>query len=317
MSELERYISDLKQKLTGASLVITGEKPLAYGIQITVGEGKAGVPVNIYSGKKGISVVVGGSDGSPLKSAVRAVIDGRPIVSESSPEMTPDEPGLPPGFETVADFDYRWIGTDESGKGDFFGPLVVAGVRVDKDTADKLAAIGVKDSKALTDAKAQALAAQIRTICPDAFSELEMNPARYNSLYDQFRAEGKNLNHLLAWAHARVLEDILEKGPCRFALADKFADERFILSRLMAKGRQLVLVQTPRAERNVAVAAASILARDRFLARMDDQRARYGMELPKGASAKVVDAARAFAAKYGKQALVEVAKVHFKTIDQI
>lgn len=217
----------------------------------------------------------------------------------------------------MADFDYRWIGTDESGKGDFFGPLVVAGVRVDKETAAALAAIGVRDSKTLTDSRARELAAKIRGVCSGAFAELVMSPSRYNSLYDQFRSEGKNLNHLLAWAHARVLEDVLENAPCRFALADKFADERFILSRLMDKGRQLVLVQTPRAERNVAVAAASVLARDRFLAAMQEQAEKFGMALPKGASAKVVAAAQAFAAKYGKPALAEVAKIHFKTFDQI
>ena len=125
-------------------------------------------------------------------------------------------------------------------------------------------------------------------------------PARYNTLYSQFRAEGQNLNHLLAWGHARVLEDLLEKAPCRFALADKFADEKFIQSRLMAKGRQIKLVQTTKAERNVAVAAASILARDRFLYRMGELSTKFGMEFPKGASPQVIRAAQVFAAKIGR-----------------
>jgi len=161
------------------------------------------------------------------------------------------------------------------------------------------------------------LAGRIREVCAGAFSELEIMPSRYNSLYSQFRTEGKNLNHLLAWAHARVLEDLLEKGYCGYALADKFADEKFIQSRLMAKGSQIVLMQTPKAERNVAVAAASILARDRFLRRLDELSVKFGLTLPKGASAQVIEAARQFVDRQGKAVLAEVAKIHFKTIDQI
>lgn len=310
MSDLDKHLSLLKAKLGQSGLSLCGEKPLAYGVQLSVTDGASTLPVNIYSGKKGISTVIGGGAKSQLKLAVSAALES-PVT---------DHPGLhdiPPGFEQVADFDYTWIGTDESGKGDFFGPLVVAAVRVDKLTAERLTGAGVKDSKALSDIKAKALAAKIREICPDGFVELEIKPARYNSLYDQLRAEGKNLNHLLAWAHARVLEDLLHKAPCRFAIADKFANEKFIMSRLMAKGRQVNLVQTPRAERNVAVAAASILARDRFLTSMEDMADRFQMMFPKGASSLVIEAAQKFSLAHGKRELVEVAKVHFKTIDQI
>jgi len=142
-------------------------------------------------------------------------------------------------------------------------------------------------------------------------------PARYNTLYAQFRTEGKNLNHLLAWAHARVLEDLLQKAPCRFALADKFADEKFIQSRLMDRGRQVLLIQTPKAERNVAVAAASILARDRFLARMEEMSGKFGVTFPKGASSQVIAAARIFVDKHGRGALAEVTKTHFKTSEEV
>lgn len=316
MMNLEDYIAAVKTKLTAAGLTLSGEKQLEYGRQLTYTDGSAKIPVNIYSGKKGISVVVGGGAASPLKQAVEAAIAGRSCSPRPKDEAAGD-PAVPPGFEGVEGFDGCWIGTDESGKGDFFGPLVVAAVRVDNASAASLEAAGVRDSKMLNDSKARATASKIREICAQRYVELEIMPARYNTLYHQFRAEGKNLNHLLAWGHARVLEDLLQKAPSRFALADKFADERFIQSRLMGKGRQILLVQTPKAERNVAVAAASVLARDKFLSRMDDLSARYGITFPKGASPQVIAAAKLYAEKYGKETLAEVAKTHFKTTEQI
>ncbi|MDR3565077.1 MAG: ribonuclease HIII [Negativicutes bacterium] len=313
MSDIEDYITDIKDKLGGAGFVVNAEKKLEYGFQLTVTDGIDRVYVNVYSGQKGVSLVVAGSAKLPLKQAVQELVGERSAAA--SPNVA-DMTGVP-GFEGVAGFDNCWIGTDESGKGDFFGPLVVAAVRVDATTAAALEAAGVKDSKALADSKAKRLAARIREICAGHFVELEMLPARYNALYCQLRGEGKNLNHLLAWGHARVLEDLLQKAPCRFALADKFANEKFIQSRLMEKGRQILLVQTPKAERNIAVAAASVLARERFLNRMEEMAVRFGIVFPKGASLQVVEAAKIFAEKRGKPALVEVAKTHFRTMDEI
>lgn len=319
MSALIKATDSLAAKLTASGLAITGDKEIAYGRQFTVSDGSSAVPVNIYSGKKGISVVVGGAAGSPLRARIEALINGgQPAAAKTGPSgVSPSDAAAVPGFEGVKDFDNCWIGSDESGKGDFFGPLVAAAVRVDDTTAARLTAAGVRDSKTLTDAKARALAGRIREICAGGYIELEITPARYNTLYEQFRSEGKTLNHLLAWAHARVLEDLLAKAPCHFAIADKFADERYILGRLMTKGRQITLVQTPKAERNIAVAAASVLARDRFLSRLDDLTGRFGITIPKGASPKVVEAARQLVAKNGRPALTEVAKLHFKTTEQI
>lgn len=321
MTALEQAVAAVVAKLAAGGLKVTADTAIAYGRQLAVGDGAASLTVNVYSGKKGTSIVVGGAAASPLRARVLDLLDmaggGAPTAAPVAASPSAAESGLPPGFEQTRGFDGRWIGSDESGKGDFFGPLVVAAVRVDAAAAASLAAAGVRDSKTLTDAKARALAARIRDICAGGYVELEITPARYNTLYDQFRTEGKNLNHLLAWAHARVLEDLLAKAPCRFAIADKFADEKYINSRLMAKGREVTLVQTPKAERNIAVAAASVLARDRFLARMDELATRFGLTFPKGASPQVVAAARTFCAKAGRPALGEVAKLHFKTLDQI
>ena len=125
------------------------------------------------------------------------------------------------------------------------------------------------------------------------------------------------MNHLLAWAHARVIEDTLEVVPCRFALTDKFADVRFVESKLMARGRAIVLVQKPYAERNIAVAAASVLARDGFLAGLDGLSKRFGLDLPKGAGPAVEQAIRRFVDINGKAALSEVGKLHFRTFEGV
>ncbi|HWR05493.1 ribonuclease HIII [Sporomusa sp.] len=316
MDILSARLAVLSERFAQAGYKITADKPINYGRQLKVSDGQTAVTVNIYSGKKGISIVVGGSQ-SPLKEAVSAITQGQiPIATGADAAKSHMFAGRPPGFEGVKDFDNKWIGLDESGKGDFFGPLVVAAVLVDDQSAGRLTAVGVKDSKALSDEKNRALAVRIREECAGKFVELEWMPADYNATYSQFSNAGRNLNHLLAFSHARALESLLAKEPAQFALADQFAHERFIQAELMEKGRTITLVQMHKAERNVAVAAASILARDRFLGSMAALAAQYDMVFPKGA-VQVVPVARDFAVRYGKDALKQVCKLHFKTFEQI
>jgi ribonuclease HIII len=222
-----------------------------------------------------------------------------------------------PALRSILEVPIPHIGTDESGKGDYFGPMVVAGVFFDPSTKPKLESLGLKDSKLLSDRRCRELAARIRESCRGKYEEVEIMPERYNELYDEFRAEGKNLNHLLAWGHARAIESLLKQFSCSHAVADQFGDERYILSRLMEKGKHIHLVQLPKGERYVAVAAASILARDRFLARMEKLGHEYGIELPKGASQAVVPAARRVVNQRGQAELRKVAKLHHKTTAKI
>jgi ribonuclease HIII len=205
------------------------------------------------------------------------------------------------------------IGTDESGKGDFFGPLVCAGVYVDASSAGVLQEMGVRDSKRLSDRRCRELADSIKTIRRAQYNVVEISPARYNDLYEQFRREGKNLNTLLAWAHARVLENLLSRVACTRAITDQFADPRFVQSKLQERGKKIDLIQMPRAEEHIAVAAASVLARARFLERLDELSAQYGITLPKGASPMVVRAGQVLVKQCGTAALRQVAKLHFKT----
>ena len=201
------------------------------------------------------------------------------------------------------------IGVDESGKGDFLGPLVIAGVLATKENAEKFIAAGIKDSKKLSDEKILKLAGIIKA--NSIHSVVTIGNEKYNELYDKF----KNLNKLLAWGHARVIENILEKQPCSHALSDKFGKEELIKNALMEKGRTIKLEQKVRGEEDIAVAAASVLARAEYVNRMQTLSNRYEIELPKGASDKVLQTAREFIKKYSKDKLKYIAKLHFKTTE--
>ena len=215
--------------------------------------------------------------------------------------------------------DRPWAGVDESGKGDYFGPLVSAAAYVEPDGAERLRELGVMDSKRLSDARVLALAPQVRDHVRAELTAIA--PPRYNDLYADFRRQGRSLNALLAWAHARSIEDLLGAGlhPA-YAIVDQFADTSVIEGRLLAATRErgLRVVQFPRAEADVAVAAASILARERFLRWLEEAGARVGIALPKGgASPQVIAAAREIAARGGREALGDVAKLHFATTERV
>lgn len=213
-------------------------------------------------------------------------------------KLIPDEPGH--------------IGTDESGKGDFFGPLVVAAFFLPEGQEPVLRELGVRDCKKMSDGRVLETADQLRRGYP-YHSVVAVGPAKYNELYDKLR----NLNRLLAWAHARAIENILERLPVGLALTDQFGDERFVCQALQKKGRTIELVQRPRAEEDAAVAAASVLARAEFLRRLEQLSAEVGFELPKGASHPVEEAAVRLVREKGAEALAAVAKMHFKTAGRV
>ncbi len=205
----------------------------------------------------------------------------------------------------------RHIGVDESGKGDFFGPLCIAGVLVDEKSEKLFADLGIKDSKKISDKKILELEKSIRANA--VHSVVAISNGRYNELY----ANIKNLNRLLAWGHARVIENICENNACDYALSDKFGDESLIKSALMKNGRNIELKQMVRAESDIAVAAASILARATYVRKMAEMENVYGIKFPKGCASQVKDAAKEFISKYGKDRLKEVCKTHFKTFNEV
>ena len=207
------------------------------------------------------------------------------------------------------------IGVDESGKGDFFGPLVIAGAYVDADVARLLQAAGVMDSKRISsDARISALARAIRSTPGIAVEVIVISPERYNEMYTSFG----NLNRLLAWGHAKVIEQLLALRPdCPRALSDQFANPAVLQCALQERGKAIVLEQRTKAESDPAVAAASILARDKFVSWLADAEKRFGCRLPKGASAEVKASAKELLAKHGETGLKAATKAHFKTYAEV
>lgn len=207
------------------------------------------------------------------------------------------------------------FGIDESGKGDLFGPLVIAGAYVEPAIARHWRTAGVQDSKAIgSDTRIRELARLILETPGAVTSVVVIGPERYNALYEKF----KNLNRLLAWGHARVIENLLELKPdCPRALSDQFANPRLIQSALMEKGRGIQLDQRTKAESDPAVAAASVLARAQFVEWLAKESRALGMPLPKGASAAVKAAGCSLVRREGAAVLGKVAKLHFKTAHEI
>ena len=207
------------------------------------------------------------------------------------------------------------IGVDESGKGDFFGPLVIAGVYVDRGIARKLLDAGVQDSKRIgSDARIRTLALEIRKTTAGLNETILIGPERYNQLYDKFG----NLNRLLGWGHARVIENLLAKKPdCPRALSDQFADAHVIENSLLQHGRKIKIEQRTKAESDIAVGAASILAREAFIDWLDRNGRELGLRLDRGVSAQTKSTAEKIVAKGGPDALRKVAKVHFRTAHEV
>ncbi len=207
------------------------------------------------------------------------------------------------------------LGVDESGKGDFFGPLVIAGVFVNNTVARALSAAGVMDSKRIgSDARIEALAKVIRETPGLRHEVILIQPRRYNELYEKFG----NLNRLLAWGHAKVIENLLEQVPdCPRAVSDQFANPAVLRRALQERGRGIELVQRTKAESDPAVAAASILAREGFVRWLRSNSERWGLALGKGVSNQVKESAAKFVQQQGRALLGEVAKLHFRTASEI
>ncbi len=207
------------------------------------------------------------------------------------------------------------MGIDESGKGDFFGPLVIAAAYSDNALAKTMLAMGVKDSKNISsDKKALELGRDIRKLLGRRFSVVLIGPEAYNRLYAKMRS----VNAMLSWGHARAIENLLANVPdCPRAISDQFGDQKQVERALMGKGRKIELVQRHRAEADVAVAAASILARSAFLHTLQEMGKSYDLKLPKGASEAVIEAGKTLAQKHGPPILLKAAKCHFRTADVV
>ncbi len=297
--ELVDFVTEFLGKAENAGLILEDEREINFGVQLKFCRQDQKISVNIYfSKKKGISTVIGGSPNNKLRPLMRKLLKME--------------------IETASSFHKWkiWAGTDESGKGDFFGPLVVCGFIANEGMLPELKKIGVKDSKLLNDAEIRKMAKRLYACFFDNIEVLCLFPSKYNELYAKFRQQNKKLNELLAWMHGRIILNLKKKHKFEGAVVDKFAGDRVLLSSLKDL-KNIELQNKIKAEEDPAVASASIIARYIFLKRMDEMSEKYGMKFPKGASDKVVKTANDFATKFGKEKLREVAKIHFKTFDKI
>jgi ribonuclease HIII len=222
------------------------------------------------------------------------------------------------GYETVLNPDLLLprIGVDESGKGDFFGPLCIAGVYINETVVKAWQNAGIRDSKNISsDKKIGELAEKIRKTPGCVVNTVTIGNEAYNRLY----ARMKSVNTILAWGHARVIENLMalrhQMNPVPVkAISDQFASSKDVVAKaLMSLGREIELVQKHRAEEDLAVAAASILARDGFVKGLVKLEKQFNVELPKGASTFVDEAAKKFVVEQGADNLPKIAKVHFRT----
>lgn len=303
MSKYTTYDA-LKEKLINQinyDIEVSSYEEINYGIQFDITyEGKRS-KIRIYeSKKKGVTLDLSQIKYDELKTLVYninnsgtgSIVEGK---SKSETTYMSDQLEVP------------LIGVDESGKGDYFGPLIIAGVYADQNTKIELMKLGVADSKTLNDTKIHQIAGKIKELC--SYEIIVIKNKTYNELYERIR----NLNELLAWGHAKTIENLVQKTGCKVALSDQFGNEKLIKDRLMEKSKNITLEQRPRAEQNVVVAAASILARDTFVTKMKELETQYQQPFPKGAGASTIEAGKEFVRRYGKERLDEVSKVHFKT----
>ena len=318
--DFEKLVDRLVQAFS--SLGAVRVRSINYGKQLVLTENTKKVTLNIYNGKKGVKTIWGGA-ASDLKEKAEAlaaaVLDpsfstvSAPAVPASSTTVHPIRKGIP-GFllREVPEYDGIWMGSDESGKGDYIGPLVAAAVCIDERCGAALIKGGVRDCKNLSDARISSLAPFIREHVL-ACSVKTLLPEEYNAVYAQYRVRGESLNALLVQAHADVLSEVGRRIPaCRLALIDQFMRADGILRKMGETCPNVTTYCRPRAEEDIAVVAASVLARACFLRAMEQLAAEAGVPaLPKGGGSAATDAAARLAARFGRDKLAHFVKLHF------
>jgi len=213
------------------------------------------------------------------------------------------------------------MGVDESGKGDYFGPMVISAVFASREAFSRFKELNVRDSKKITsDNAAIDLAKKIRSMRECMAEVISIGPEAYNRLHTKM----KNVNDILGWGHARAIENLLARiDPqksgkiCSRAISDQFGNKRIIQQALMERGKTIQLEQRHRAEEDLAVAAASIVARAEFVLGLGRLSKKWRIKLPKGASEAVIEAGRELVSKHGREALSQVAKIHFRTTEKV
>ncbi len=259
------------------------------------------IKVNVTAYTSGKVVVAG----KGTEDFVRDVIE--PEVTGAA-KLGYDEVLHPEWFESHA-------GLDESGKGDFFGPVVAATVIADKSAIEAWRKAGVQDSKKITESRILELDRVIRQTPGAVVSSFKLGMPKYNELMAKPRA---NLNLLLAWEHAIALTEALGRKPVKWGLLDQFTEQPLVQRELKKKGIEgFELKMRTKAEEDPVVAAASVVARAEFVREMAQLSRKFGAKLQKGAGPLVKEQANEIIQKFGARALGEFAKLHFRTAYEV
>ncbi len=298
----EAKVETILNKLKSAGLTCSPHSEKKYNFEFSISGGdKTFIKILVYFGKKGVKTVLQGDNKSELFKKVNNIIFDETLFEFETGNNEIDEPE-------------NYIGTDESGKGDYFGPLVIAAVAVNRQSNTQLKKLGVKDSKEISDNTINLIANKIKSVLAGSYNVIIITPEKYNELYLKF----KNLNGLLAWGHAKAIENILEQKPdINEVICDKFGNEKFIIGALQRRGKTVILHQYTKAEKYTAVAAASILAREAFNRWFENKEKLTGVKLPKGSSKDIIEAANMIVSKFGADEMKKFAKIHFKTTNKI
>ncbi len=296
-STAERTIKNYFENLSADGYKLTEIQKQEYHYEFLVTKEKEKIKLQVYFGKKGVKTILQGDQTSNLYKELYPKFNTDLFALEQEQIKEPS----------------CYIGTDESGKGDYFGPLVIAGVLIENKSIGFLKNIGVKDSKELSDNSIKKIASEMRRNHDIKSNVISIYPKKYNELYSRVG----NVNRILGWAHAKVIENLLEKNSAEEAISDKFGDEKYIFLSLQERGKNIILHQVTKAERYTAVAAASILARDRFNSWFKHEKDKLGFEIPKGASESCELAAEKVINKIGNHSLKDFVKLHFKNTQRL
>ncbi|HSL00319.1 MAG TPA: hypothetical protein VK869_08265 [Rubrobacteraceae bacterium] len=293
-----RIPENLADFLRSIKATATLHREIDHGTQYKVSDADETVTLNVFSTDK---VVVQGKRDSALRDRLEGWLVGNPTgrVRGSRKSRT---------SEVVPDSTPR-VGTDEAGKGEYFGPLVVAGVRVlDAGQSRRLQALGVRDSKTVANVRATRLAAEILgAVGVQNVRELTLLPREYAKR----RKEAGSVQKLLGELHGEILCDLEDE--VEVAIVDSLGPGSG-LDRHAPPGLRVEM--RPRAEDDVAVAAASVVARARYLEEMDRLSEVVGFELPRG-STHVREAVLRVHSERGMVGLEEVAKTHFSITERV
>ena len=301
---IDEDLSHLLPLLHQHGIMISAQQEIPWGMQLRLSKNAEQAVLNIYfSEKKGLSRVLGGSNKSALYSEIQSIL---------GQAGTQRQEKLP-----LHNWKH-WCGSDECGKGDYFGALVVAAFVVEQEDVPRLRELGIQDSKRIKDPQIKEIAKQLYSEFPTRIECIVLKPLKYNEIYANMKNQGKNLNDLLAWQHSSAISNLYARTPeLEGALVDQFSPSKKVARLLKTKLPLFPVVERTGAEADIAVAAASIIARYQFVQTHEAMRRYYKLDFPLGASKAVKVIAEQFLVKYGFKRLGEVAKLHFVTTSQI